>query len=272
MFAARAGALDSVKALIEAKADPNIKEDDHGFTPILDAIWNDEYDTAAYLADKGADLSVGALYLTVEMKNLDYFGNRPRKPVASKMKEIDFMKFLLAKGADPNQPIKTRIPPRASQTAAISPTGITPFMRAARSADVETMKLLLEHKADPNRKSNDKSTAVTMLGRGQGVRFQGGAEAPEELFLEALKLCVENGADVNAANDRGDTAMHGAAARNALTLIQYLADHGAKLDVKNRQNRTPSMVALSIGGVAETGGQVRQEAADLIERLQAAKK
>ena len=109
------------------------------------------------------------------------------------------------------------------------PHGYTPFMRAARSADVETMKLLVAHGADPNKAADDHNTPLIAAGAGMGARFQGGEEKPEAEFVECMKVLVASGADVNAVNDRGDTAMHGAAARGADLIIQFLADHGAKI-------------------------------------------
>jgi hypothetical protein len=267
MFAARQGSIDCAKVLLDAGADINAAEPDFGFTPLLEAIFNDHYDLAAYLVDRKASLKEGALYLAVEMRNLDYQGNRPRKAVVDKLDELGFIKYLLEHGADPNAVMTAKIPPRASQNAAIAPNGNTPFMRAARSADLETLQLLLDHKADPNKAANDHTTPVIAAGAGMGNRFAGGEEKPEPQFVEALKLLVEHGANVNAANDRGDTAMHGAAARGADLIVQFLADHGAKLNVKNKQNRTPLDVAKGIGGVANTGGSAHNSTVALIERL-----
>jgi ankyrin repeat protein len=73
--------------------------------------------------------------------------------------------------------------------------------------------------------------------------------------------------DVNAVNDRRDTAVHGAATRGADRIIQFLADHGAKLDVRNKSGRTPMDLALGIGGVANTGGLIRTSTATLLGRL-----
>lgn len=269
MLAARQGALESAKVLLDAGADINLPEKDWGFTPLLEAIFNDHYDLAAYLVDRGASLKEGALYLTVEMRNLFYQGNRPRKPVTDKLDELGFIKYLLDHGADPNGVMTVRIPPRASQNAPVVPHGHTAFLRAATSADLETMKLLIAHGADPNKAADDHNTPIIAAGAGMGVRFQGGEDAPEAQFVECMKLLVANGADVNAANDRGDTAMHGAAARGANLLVEFLADHGAKLNVKNKQNRTPLDVALGVGGVNNTGGIAHPETAALIRRLQA---
>ena len=267
MLAARQGSTECAKVLLDAGADINAAEQDYGFTPLLEAIFNDHYDLAATLVDRKARLDDGALYLTVEMKNLDYQGNRPRKPVSDKLDELAFMKYLLEHGADANGAMKVKIPPRASQNRTIMPDGSTPFLRAARSADLETMRLLIEHKADPNKGSENHTTPIIAAGAGMGVRFQGGEDAPEPQFVEAMKLLVDHGANVNAANDRGDTAMHGAAARGANLLVQYLADHGAKLNVKNKQNRTPWDVAMGVGGVANTGGLAHQSTGDLLKRL-----
>jgi len=72
---------------------------------------------------------------------------------------------------------------------------------------------------------------------------------------------------LNAANDRGDTPMHAAAQRGADQMIQFLADHGARLDVKNKSGRTPLDLALGIGGVANTGGSAHASTAELIRKL-----
>jgi ankyrin repeat protein len=207
------------------------------------------------------------LFLAVEMRNLDYQGNRPRKAVSDKLDELGFIKYLLDHGVDPNGVMTAKIPPRASQNATVAPHGNTPFLRAARSADLETMRVLIAHGADPNKASDDHNTPVIAAATGMGVRFQGGEEKPEPEFVECLKLLVEHGANVNAANDRGDTAMHGAAGRGADLIVQFLADHGAKMNVKNKQNRTPLDVAMGVGGVSNTGGSAHASTAALIQRL-----
>ena len=142
MLAARQGSTECAKILLDAGANINEAEQDYGFTPLLEAIFNDHYDLAAFLVDRKASLNEGALYLAVEMRNLDYQGNRPRKAVSDKLDELGFINYLLAHGADPNGTMMVKIPPRASQNATIAPNGNTPFLRAARSADLETMRLL----------------------------------------------------------------------------------------------------------------------------------
>ncbi|HLI86284.1 MAG TPA: ankyrin repeat domain-containing protein [Bryobacteraceae bacterium] len=266
LFAARQGAIESAEALLEAGADVNLPEPEYQFTPLLLAIYNDHYDFASMLVEHGAKLD-GALYLAVEMRNLDYFGNRPRKPVTDKLDELGFIKFLLEHGAEPDAPLRTKLPGRMAQGAISVPAGATPFYRAARSADLESMRLLLAHGADPNRPSEDHTTPLMAAAAGQGARFAGGQERPEPEFVEAIRLCVEKGADINAANDRGDTPMHAAAQRGADRIVEFLAEHGAKLDVKNKSGRTPLDLALGIGGVANTGGSAHPTTAALIRKL-----
>ena len=266
LFASRQGAVESAQVLLDAGADVNLPEPEYKFTPLLEAIYNDHYDLAAVLVERKAKLD-GALYLTVEMRNLDYFGNRPRKPVTDKLDELTFARFLLDHGADPNAPLKTKLPGRMAQGAIAVPAGATPFYRAARSADLEVMRLLVEHGADSNRPSDDHTTPLLAAATGQGARFAGGQERPEPEFVEAIRLCLDKGGDVNAANDRGDTPMHMAAQRGADQIVQFLADHGARLDVKNKSGRTPLDMATGIGGVANTGGSTHPSTAELIRKL-----
>jgi ankyrin repeat protein len=266
LFAARQGAIASGKALLDAGADINLAEPEYGFTPLLEAIYNDHYDFGALLVERKAELD-GALYLAVEMRNLDYFGNRPRKPVTDKLDELAFIRFLLDHGTDPNAVLQTKLPGRMAQGAISVPPGATPFYRAARSADVAVMRLLLKNGADASRPSDDHTTPLLAATTGQGARFAGGEERPEPEFVEAIRLCLEKGADINTANDRGDTPMHAAAQRGADQIIQFLADHGARLDLKNKSGRTPLDLALGIGGVANTGGSVHASTAELIRKL-----
>ena len=97
--------------------------------------------------------------------------------------------------------------------------GATPFTRAARSADVELMKLLVDHGADPKLVGKDNQTALMVAA---GVNWTDHIKGTEDEALEAVKLCVSLGLDVNAATDKGETALHGAAHRGADSIAKYL--------------------------------------------------
>ena len=117
-------------------------------------------------------------------------------------------------------------------------TGQTPFLTAALAGDVTVMRLLLEHGADPNIPTFGGTTALMAAAGVNWVVDQTYDEGPKAL-LEAVKLCFELGMDVNAVNSMGLTALHGAANRGSDDIIRFLVDKGAKLDVKDKEGRTP---------------------------------
>jgi ankyrin repeat protein len=132
--------------------------------------------------------------------------------------------------------------------------GSTPFMRAAKSADLPVMRLLLEKGADPSLTEKNHTTAM-MLVAGQGWR-DGNAAIPTRDrgtvgdAIEATKMLLDRGADINAANDAGDVAMHAAAFRGSEEIIKLLLARGANLRARNKQGRTPLDTALSRRGAS----------------------
>jgi ankyrin repeat protein len=142
--------------------------------------------------------------------------------------------------------------------------GATAFMRAARSGDVAVMKLLLDHGADPKLANKDGVTALSVAA---GMGYTDANRGTEAQALEAVKLCVSLGLDVNAATDKGETAMHGAARRGANTIIQYLADNGAKINAANKQGLTPYDLAMGKGGGAAGRQPPKEVTAALIQKL-----
>src|SRR3982751_4987645 len=117
-------------------------------------------------------------------------------------------------------------------------TGQTAFLHAALAGDVEGMKLLLQYKADPNIPTFNGTTALAAAAGVNWVQNQTWTESPEKL-LEAVKLCVDLGQDVNAVNEMGLAPLHGAANRGSNEIIKYLVSKGAKLDAKDKVGRTP---------------------------------
>ena len=120
--------------------------------------------------------------------------------------------------------------------------GSTAFLFAAKAADVEVMRLLLEHGADPKINTGVNINAVMLAA---GISWASNQDrASEEQVLEAVKMLVEElGFDVNFVADTGETALHAAAYRGANSVVQYLFDKGAKLDVQDKSGRTPLQVA-----------------------------
>jgi ankyrin repeat protein len=137
-------------------------------------------------------------------------------------------------------------------------------MRAARSGDIELMKLLLDHGADPKLANKDGVTALSVA---SGIGYTDSNRGTEPQALEAVKLCVSLGLDVNAATDKGETAMHGAARRGANTIIQYLSDKGASVSATNKQGLTPLDLAMGKGGGAAGRQPPKEVTAALIQKL-----
>ncbi len=109
--------------------------------------------------------------------------------------------------------------------------GATPFLRAAKSSDITVMNLLLAKGADPKLVTKAGTTALMVAaGMGHNKPIRGG-EQP----MEAMKLCLDKGVDINAATDKGETALHAAAGQGTDQIVQFLADHGAKLDLKDKK-------------------------------------
>lgn len=120
--------------------------------------------------------------------------------------------------------------------------GTTPLMRAARAGDTAVIRLLLERSADPALTTKDGNTAL-MFAAGVGYRDKN-TRGNERDALEAVKIFVDAGLDLHRANTRGETALHGAADRGADSIVQFLVDRGAELNVTTKQGFTPLDVAM----------------------------
>src|SRR5207249_10067787 len=135
----------------------------------------------------------------------------------------------VARGAN----INARVTKKPSMgTTNLNSIGATPFMLAARTADVELMRVLVELGADPLL-PNDDGTTPLMVAAGIGTSSPGEDPGTEPEILEAVKVALELGNDINAVDKNGETAMHGAVYKHAPSVAQYLADQGAKIEVWN---------------------------------------
>ena len=127
--------------------------------------------------------------------------------------------------------------------------GATPFLIAAQANDVAIMRELVARGADPNL-ATTLGTTPLMVAAGIG-HLPGMSRSTEANALEAVKLCLELGANVNAVNKSSDTALHGAAWRHfADSIVEFLVNHGANMDAKNKRGWTPLVIAEGI----RTGG------------------
>jgi ankyrin repeat protein len=240
IFAAREGDLESVVTLVAHGADVN-QTSDYGWTPLLTATQNRYYEVGKFLLEHGADPNIAnkggwnPLYLATDNRNIEGGDYPTRRP---DMDHLDYIKLLLAKGADPNLRMKSSTETRTIFTHQwLFEEGATPFLRAAQSSDLVLMRLLLEHGADPSIPTEHNVTPLMVasgIGWVEGVTFEW---SPEQ-NLETVKLLLELGADVNA-QDTLDyrTALMGAAHKGRSDVVQILVDHGAKLDTRDIGSR-----------------------------------
>ncbi len=250
LFAIRDGNVPMMRLLLDRGAGLEQSSGNHT-TPLLIALLNGQVGMATELLNRGADPNVAddyhraALFAAIDLRNFNHekYGDLPtdgRDP-------LDLIQALLKKGANPNLQTNT-IPVHGLMqfdASWVNFAGETPFVRAALSGDIEVMRLLLASGADPNIATAQGSTALMAAA---GINWIPGQTytRSEADYVEAVKLCLDRGAPVNASNSLGLTAMHGAANRGWESIIQILADHGAKLDAKDKEGRTPMVFAKGI--------------------------
>jgi uncharacterized protein len=283
MFAARQGAADTVRALADAGANLNARDPD-GTTALVFAIINAHYDSAAVLIDKGADPNIGdlsgmaALYAAVDIHTVRWNFGRPAPFITDKLTAVDVARMLLEHGADPNGRLKRAMLARHRDAGDRQlNSGSTPLMRAAKSADVAMVKLLLEHGADGTL-TQPNGTTVLMIAAGVGspaLDAPNEVEAPrlwkanEDVILQTLALCENRCGDVNAFNADGISALFGALGRGERT-VTWLLEHGARADLKNKTGQTAYDVAMGVGpraarvGAAAEGPPKRERIAAII--------
>jgi uncharacterized protein len=269
LFAAREGQIAASKALVAAGANLNdaipsttpIDEPapeetspgppEAGLSVFLLATANAHFELAAWLLDQGADPNAAprgwtALHQMSWVRKMGIAGsNDPAPPGSGNMSSLEFVRRLVAKGADVNARA-TKRPQMGLST--LNSVGATPFLLAARTADFELMRLLVELGADP-RLPNEDNTTPLMVAAGVGTQNPGEDPGTEPEVLEAVKVALELGNDLNAVDNNGETAMHGAALKHVPSVVRYLAERGARMDVWNRPDKsgwTPLKIAEGV--------------------------
>jgi ankyrin repeat protein len=254
LFAARDGRLEAARLIVAAGANVNAP-DANGISPLLMAISNNHIPVATLLLSQGADPNAvdwwgrTPLWSAVDVRNLD-LDSRTLENGVERGPALELIAALIKKGADVNVRVKEFPPERRfmmplGSLAWVDFTGQTPFLRAALSGDVPLMRLLLASGADPNIATFNGTTALMAAAGVNWVIGQTYSESPK-MWLEATQLCLELGGDVNAVNAMGLAAIHGAANRGSDDIIEVLARHGAKLDVKDKEGRTPLIWAEGV--------------------------
>lgn len=266
-----AGQVEAARALLDGGADIN-EQDSDGNNALVLAILNSHYDLAQLLIDRGANPDVAAkngraaLYTAVEMHDEDW-SPRPARRTGDQTSCMAIIRALIGHGANVNARLTAPAPiAKLAQDAGDKTlaAGATPFMRAARSADLELMRFLLEKGADPKLANKDGLNALMLA---SGLTWNDHIRGTEAQALDAAKPCASLGLDVNAATDKGETALHGAAGRGADSIVRFLVDKGAHVSARDKKGLTPLDIAMGKGGAPGVVKDRHETTAALIRRL-----
>jgi ankyrin repeat protein len=282
MFAAQEGDLETAKILLAAGAKLDEIGPDDGSALVVAAM-SGHQEFARFLLDKGADANtsnrygVTALHYAI-MKGLalaagvQWFASaselyRPNQP--------ELVKALLAHGANPNARILERPPlPGVRNLVVVSVAGATPLMLAAASYDVEIMRILVDAGADPRMVTKENTNALLFAsGLAEGLgKPPMRTDADDRNALAAVKLAVELGNEVTAANKHDVTPLHGAAYVGSDAIVKFLVEKGARMDLKDDSGQTPLSIAEQIFPPTLTDDNLRpatvhQSTADLLVKL-----
>ena len=275
-FAVREGRIDVVREFLKAGIDVNAtlqrretttggpgqnasysRPVARGTSPLALAVQNGHFELAIALVDAGADPNdvrsgFSPLHMVSWVRKPDSSDiSDPSTPAGSgNLTSLQFVREIVKRGANVNLRLDKSAPRLPNTSSRIDSPGATAFLLAADRADVPLMKVLLEVGADPLLPNLTKTTPLmAAAGLGTTEPLEEAGEEPEA--LEAVKMLLDLGADVNAVDENGDTAMHGAAYGAYPTVIKLLADRGADPQVwknPNKFGRTPLFLAEGYHG------------------------
>jgi ankyrin repeat protein len=237
LFAARIGDIECAKLLLAASANVNDTAAD-GTSALVTAAFSDHGDFAAFLLDHGADPNAaGGGYTALHIAALTH--NR------------ELIKALVAHGANLNARLTKGTPIRRFEDDLVLPqslAGATPFLVAARFAETDIMRDLASAGADTRSATMNGTTplmaAIVPDRRSLALRGVRTRKASNPA-TEAVELALQLGADLNATNGDGDTALHIAAVKGSNAIVQLLVDKGARLDARNKHEQTPFSLTQS---------------------------
>ena len=247
MFAARHGAVSALHALIDGGADLDARTPE-GFPAVVVALDNLHFDAAMVLVEAGASTDGGGLYAVVEARNrVNYVGDIQVPTGADK--SLELLALMLSKGADLMDRLPTQLLDRDVRfTPPPPPITDVAMIRAARSSDVEAMRVLIEGGADPSLHDETRGginpLLAVMVGPELPALIEADRQPAEEEAIAAIDFLLDQGVDPGIANDLGTTALHTAALRDYPGVIRHMAERGVDLNVTDREGFTPLDYAL----------------------------
>ena len=255
LFAVRHDRPAALRALADAGADVNDALPD-GMSALCVATLNAHYDVGVWLLEQGADPNADAqgwtaLHQLVWARRPNLGFNNPAPIPTGRVSDLEFVRALAAHGADLDAR-ETREPRGGDGSGApggyrnvLNRVGATPFLLAAKAADVELMRLLAALGADPLLPNEDGTTPL-MAAAGVGIWAVGESPGTNVEALAAVALMLELGDAVTTVDANGDTALHGAVIRGSEPLVRFLLERGADLEAVNGKGWTPLRIAEGV--------------------------
>jgi len=280
LYAAREGCLGCARELVAAGAQVNMTDPD-GITPLLSALLNAHFDTAKYLLGAGANphkwdwWGRTPLYAAVDYNTVPH-GGRPDRPSLDETTSLQMIEMLLDAGVNVNAQLKLFPPYRSLRmdrgADAIIDIGTTPLLRAARAGDVAAIKLLLKHGALVDLPQVSGATPLMVaVGLGANPIDTRGKFRSQLDALGSAEVLLAAGADVNARDARGRTALHAAAAQGYTDVAKFLVEHGADLKAADNDGVLPVDAALGKLRGGRGPGAVHSDTAKALAEFAAAR-
>jgi len=230
-----------------------------GMSPLLLATASGQEALAIFLLENGADPNatdgngITSLHYALRrgisivgnVQSYTPLGPNPYTAHLVRPAMLQLVKALLAHGANPNAQLPMQLPePPFTRGTRLGTIGMTPFFLAAAAGDLDAMHILLAGGANPKLATKEGVTPL-MVATGRG-RYQDFAPGEEKLCLEAAKLVLEVGGEINGADSKGVTSLHAAAHIGANAIVQFLVQRGASVNVKDKLGQTPWTLAEGI--------------------------
>jgi ankyrin repeat protein len=262
-LAAREGCPGCARELVKggAKLDTATPE---GITALLMAVLNARFDTAKVLIEAGADVNLAdkwgraPLYSAIDFNTVPR-GGRPDRPSSDVATPLDIAKLLLDRGAQIDfglkafPPYRLLGPDRGGDS--LLTTGSTPLIRAAKACDVPAAKLLLSRGAKVDQANSLGLTPLLVVaGSNWAITDTRGRFRNEKQCIEMATMLLDAGANINAANNNGQTSLHAAARMDMKEFVRFIGERGANLDARDRAGATPLDIAEGRTGTAARPG------------------